>query len=309
MAPVKHKTNWLHSGHWLLHLLLPEADSWYRAPAVKGRSAIILTSVTLMLGLTTMSTPEFDIIFRGDIVFGHQLAEVKVRLQHLFKVDAAKVDSLFTGRPVPLKRKLDEATANKYRDVLLKAGAQVEVCASANSPANAASKPMPVRQGTVASPSGNPSSPPANSPWTLAPVGADLLPADQRPPAVAPVAVNVSGLSLRAQDGNLLDAGELAPEPVADVSVPDLVLAEVGATLSDDDHLPLPLLEIELDDWEIADAGADLLLPDERPVVVPVVVGPVDFGLAPVGSDLGQLKPQVKLVNPDTSGLRLTDSV
>jgi predicted nicotinamide N-methyase len=49
-----------------------------------------------------MSAPEFDIIFRGDIVFGHQLAEVKAKLQQLFKADAAKIDALFTGRPVPL---------------------------------------------------------------------------------------------------------------------------------------------------------------------------------------------------------------
>ena len=95
---------------------------------------------------------------------------------------------------------------------------------------------------------------------------------------------------------------------MAEVVIPNLDLAEVGASLSDDDHhLPLPLLEIELEDWDIAEAGADLLQPEERPVVVPIVVGPVDFGLAPTGSDLGQLKPQVKPLTPDISGLRLTD--
>ena len=93
---------------------------------------------------------QFDIIFRGDIVFGHQLADVKLRLQQLFKSDAAKIDSLFTGRPVPLKRNLDEATANKYRDALLKAGAMVEVCPSDKSPANAPAKPAPVAVRTPA---------------------------------------------------------------------------------------------------------------------------------------------------------------
>ncbi len=94
---------------------------------------------------------------------------------------------------------------------------------------------------------------------------------------------------------------------MATVAVPDLVVAEAGATLSDEDHLPLPLVEIELEDWDIAEAGADLLREDERPLVVPVAVGPVDFGLAPAGSDLGQLKPQVKPLNPDISGLQLVD--
>lgn len=259
-----------------------------------------------------MSTSEFDIIFRGDIVFGHQLTEVKLKLQQLFKVDAAKVDALFTGRPVPLKRKLDEATANKYREVLLKAGAQVEICPSDSSPATAAPKPAPVRP--AAAPVNHPAATAAITPvtptapvWSIAPAGADLLPADQRPAAAAPVAVDLSGLSLRAQSGNLLDASEVAPTPVATVAVPDLVVAEAGATLSDEDHLPLPLVEIELEDWDIAEAGADLLREDERPLVVPVAVGPVDFGLAPAGSDLGQLKPQVKPLNPDISGLQLVD--
>lgn len=262
-----------------------------------------------------MSTSEFDIIFRGDIVFGHQLMEVKLKLQQLFKVDATKVDALFTGRPVPLKRKLDEATANKYREVLLKAGAQVEICPSDSSPATAAPAPKPAPVRPVApAPVNNPAATAAISPvapvapvWSIAPAGADLLPADQRPAAAAPVAVDLSGLSLRAQSGNLLDASEVAPIPVATVAVPDLVVAEAGATLSDEDHLPLPLVEIELEDWDIAEVGADLLRDDERPLVVPVAVGAVDFGLAPAGSDLGQLKPRVKPLNPDISGLQLAD--
>ncbi|RYZ83522.1 MAG: hypothetical protein EOO68_32850, partial [Moraxellaceae bacterium] len=66
-----------------------------------------------------MSDQQFDIIFRGDIVFGHQLMDVKARLQQLFKADAAKVDALFSGRPVPLKRGLDIASAQKYKDALV----------------------------------------------------------------------------------------------------------------------------------------------------------------------------------------------
>ena len=65
-----------------------------------------------------MQPETFDVIFRGDIVLGHALDDVKVRLQKLFKVDASKIDALFTGRPVILKRNLDSATAEKYRKVL-----------------------------------------------------------------------------------------------------------------------------------------------------------------------------------------------
>lgn len=248
-----------------------------------------------------MSTPEFDIIFRGDIVFGHQLAEVKARLQQLFKADAAKVDALFTGRPVPLKRNLDEATANKYRDALLKAGAMVEVCSSDLSPANAAPKPAPVpRRSTETA---------ASAVWTLAPLGADLLPAKERPVAPPPVNIDISGLSLRPAEGNLVDVSEVHDEIVAVVIAPDLGLAAVGADLiSADEKLELPLVEIDLEDWVIAEAGSDLLTEDERPIVLPAIVEVGNYGLAPAGSDLGQLRRDVKPVTPDISGLRLADS-
>ncbi len=249
-----------------------------------------------------MSAPEFDIIFRGDIVFGHQLAEVKLKLQQLFKADAAKIDSLFTGRPVPLKRNMDEATAQKYRDALLKAGAMVEICSSDTSPANAAPKPAPAPRRTVEAAS-------TAAVWTLAPLGSDLLPAKERPPQPVPVQVDISALSLRPAEGNLVDVSEVHEEITAQVVAPDLGLAAVGADLiGADEKLELPLVEIELEDWGIAEAGSDLLGEDERPIVVPAVVAVGDFGLAPAGSDLGQLKPDVKPVTPDISGLRLADS-
>ncbi|MGV8838291.1 MAG: hypothetical protein ACWA6V_19565, partial [Cellvibrio sp.] len=145
--------------------------------------------------------------------------------------------------------------------------------------------------------------------WTLAPLGSDLLPAKERPAAPVPVSVDISGLSLRAAEGNLVDVTEVHEEIHAQVIAPDLGLAAVGADLiSADEKLELPLVEIELEDWDIAEAGSDLLSDDERPIVLPAIVEVGDYGLAPAGSDLGQLKPNVKPVTPDISGLRLADS-
>ena len=245
-----------------------------------------------------MSSPKFDVVFRGDIVLGHQLAEVKLRLQHLFKADAAKVEALFSGRPVPLKRGLDEISAHKYRTALLQAGAQVDIVASGTPfqpEATASPQFAPLTSGVSA----------AN--WTLAATGSDLLNAAERP-KVTPLQVDISAISLRPAEGNLLDASEQPAAVAAKVSVPDFAVAELSADLiSAAEKHALPLAEITLEDWEIAAAGSDLLQPEERvpAPVVPVVVS--DFGLAPVGSDLQQLKPQVKAVVPDTSQLRLVD--
>jgi hypothetical protein len=256
-----------------------------------------------------MSAPEFDIVFRGDIVIGHALADVKLKLQQLFKTDAAKVDALFTGRPVPLKRNLDEATAQKYRDVLLKAGALVEVVPAGKfsatpAPAARPSAPAP-KPAVAAAASATPAKPVV---WTLAPVGTRLVDAAYRPVVTVPT-INTSHLSIRPQSGNLVDASEKKAEPVAAVVAPALGIAELGADLiTADEKMELPVIEIELENWEIAPAGSDLVSAHERPSVAPVPVTVGNFGLAPVGSDLGQIKSQVKAVTPDISKLRLADS-
>jgi len=260
---------------------------------------------------SAMSTPEFDIIFRGDIVFGHQLTDVKAKLQQLFKVDATKVDALFTGRPVPLKRNLDEATANKYRDVLLKAGAMVDVIPTDKTPpvaARPAPAPAPV-QSVKAAPekTPTPSAPKTTTvpQWSVAPAGTTLV-AERK--EEAPRAIDISGISLRPADGNLLDAKEMKAATTPSVIAPDLAVAEVGANLvNPDERASLPIVEFDIADWEIAEAGSDLLKPEEHPKVTPVVVDISQFNLAPAGSDLGQLKPAVKAVVPDISGISLAD--
>lgn len=271
-------------------------------PGYTERSDILsggaIIKQTWLYAVNSMSNSEFDIIFRGDIVFGHQLAEVKLKLQQLFKTDAAKIDALFTGRPMPLKRNLDETTAKKYREALLKAGAMVDICPSDNSPANTPAKSPVVPRAPRAISSG----------WSLAPVGSYLLPADQRPAVPAALQVDISNLSLRPAEGNLVDSVEVPHEIAAAVIVPDLGLAAVGTDLlGEDEKQELPLITIEPGNWGIAEPGSDLLTQAERPVVIPVVIANSDFGLAPAGSDLGQIKPSVKPLTPDISKLRLAE--
>ena len=74
-----------------------------------------------------MSDANFDIIFLGRLQSGHTLAEVKPRLMQLFKVDATKIDAIFSGAAVPLKRNLDPTGAKKYQTVLARAGIKVQI--------------------------------------------------------------------------------------------------------------------------------------------------------------------------------------
>lgn len=241
-----------------------------------------------------MADERFDLVFRGDIVLGQPLGEVKQRLQQLLKTDAAKIEKLFSGRPVALKRGLDRATGEKYQKVLHKAGAQVSL--------------VPAQRPSGSTGPARPSQPqrqPAG--LSLAPVGGFLLNPAERPP-LTPVSVDTSQLSLRAAEGDLLDAAERQRVEDAPVMVPDFDLAEAGADLlSEAERESLPLMGVEPEDWGLAEVGSDLLTAQERgPEPEPPAVA-ADFDLAPAGSDMGQLKSQQKPVSPDISGLSLKE--
>lgn len=229
---------------------------------------------------------QFDIVFRGDIVLGHQLDAVKARLGQLFKADSNRIEALFTGRPVPLKRNLDEATAKKYQAVLTKAGAEVSLV-----PAGAQDTPR-------AAPKRG---------FTLAPVGASLLRLTERRQLV-PVEVDTSGLSLSAPEGPLVAPAEIAPAEVAPVAVPAFDLAPVGADVLSAGERAAPVTaSVKVADWELSEVGEDLLSPAEQINPLPLIVADLEAELAPAGSDLGQIPDTRKPVNPDTSKLQLAD--
>jgi hypothetical protein len=258
----------------------------------------------------------FDIVFRGDIQFGQNLNDVKLKLQQLFKIDTVKVDALFSGKPVVLKRGLDKASAEKYQDVLTKAGAIVELVSMTNTEQaktfNTKPEPnkTPLNQ-TQSAPLANPASlnlPVANQgQWTLAPVGSLMMPTSAR---LAPVTrqFNLSVYSLRPVGGNLVDITEsrqTEPEPLI---IPDYKVADVGANLIDSsEKMELPILEIDVEDWGLSEPGAPLLADNEKAPEVSPVISP-DFSLAPVGSLLEQIKPQVEIKIPNISGLKIIEN-
>lgn len=247
--------------------------------------------------MTKSDNTLYDIIFRGDIMPGHQIADVKKKLAQLFKADEQKINALFAGGAVPLKRNLEQAAAQKYQAVLRQAGADVQLAAAGSVTAKA--PPKRARPETVVKPQepvslqqrlaaqeaqreaeqATQETSVASEPdgFTIAPVGADLLDVRERV-VVEPVAVDVGQISLRPLEGNLVDASELQrPEPVS-VTLADYGLSELGDDLlKDSEKIALPLIEIEIPEVE----------------------------LAPVGSQLGQLKSEPAPPAPDTSRLSL----
>ncbi len=68
----------------------------------------------------------YNLIFQGKIVEGASLDEVKNNVARLFKTDAKKTASLFSGKPIIIKKNLDSETTRKYLAALKKAGAVIQ---------------------------------------------------------------------------------------------------------------------------------------------------------------------------------------
>ena len=74
-----------------------------------------------------MSEASYDVIFSGKLVEGAAEDQVKANVAKLFKVEVAKIERLFTGSPVILKKGVDEQSAKKYLLAMRQAGAICEV--------------------------------------------------------------------------------------------------------------------------------------------------------------------------------------
>ena len=71
-----------------------------------------------------MTEARYKIVFDGQLMPEMALETVKDNLARLFKSDPSKIDALFSGSPVALKRDLAETEADKYLAALQQAGAQ-----------------------------------------------------------------------------------------------------------------------------------------------------------------------------------------
>ncbi|AEB57505.1 membrane protein [Ectopseudomonas mendocina] len=109
----------------------------------------------------------------------------------------------------------------------------------------------------------------------------------------------------------LIEEVELAPPPpLPGESVPASVAAPVAARpgrlqVAPRDEYMAAFSEVDAPDFGIAPVGSDLQ--DARPDAAAPAVDLSQFSLAPVGSDMGQAKPANPAPAPDTSHLKLQD--
>ena len=219
-----------------------------------------------------MASVIYAIVFNGEIIEGFHLAHVKAQMGRMLKTDANKVQALFSGKTIVLKRTTDKAMALKYGSALKKIGAnvRVKIIKSAASTTNVPAVRAPAAANT-------------NPDFTLAANEGNLF--DQKPPAPAPD-LDLSKISVAENDGTpLVEPSVFEPaeidlaeytlkendnSPLADplpevprVESPDFGLDEPGAlleTLKEE----VELLDPDTSGMSLAFPGTDLLNEDEK---------------------------------------------
>lgn len=189
----------------------------------------------------------FQLVFKGECTPNTDLNTARNNARALFKASLDQVDKMFSGQRVVIRNKLDEAQAEKYRQVLQKHGMIAHV------------EPM-----AAAAPTSAPE--PASAP-TATP---EPAPAPSAPQASAPTSGQVA-----VEPGDRL---QVAGDKVDSIlSGSGLTLDPVGVTLAEAEEVEAPMFE-HLDEWTVAPAGSDIGV--ERDLPPPLVPDTSHLSLA-----------------------------
>jgi hypothetical protein len=225
-----------------------------------------------------MSEVTYAVVFSGGILEGFALISVKAHMAKMLKVDATKMASLFSGKPVVIKRTEDKAAALRIGSALKKAGADIRVKVIKAPVATPAAPDAPQQAPVASTPKARP-----NPSFDLAPNVGNLF---EAPPAPAPVNVDISALALADNDNSPLQVPKVEPKLEIDLSTlhvsendgsplaapapevekiqaPDFTLGAPGAVLETiaDDRVPV---NPDVSGISLAFPGGDLLNPEER---------------------------------------------
>ena len=197
-----------------------------------------------------MAEPGFQIVFDGQLVEGADPAQVKANIAKLFKMEVAKVEPLFSGRPTVVKRGLDDASAQKYRIAFERAGA-VATIVDPNEMASSGAAPAPVAPPSAESPPANAQDGEDEGPSRLEIAEASRAP----PPLIA------RGLPSAPDDMTMADPGALLMDEPSTVEAPSidtshLTLSEPGVNLVEHEKVAAP--EFDLSDFDLAPPGTAL---------------------------------------------------
>lgn len=174
----------------------------------------------------------YEVAFSGKLVADAQLDLVKANLAKIFQADEQRIAQLFSGRRIVIKSNLDAAGAEKYREILARAGAVLEVralgqgdvapAAESESSAAVQTAPAGARQELAAAP--------------VKPGKLKVAPRDEYMAAF--IDVEAPDLGIAPLGSDLQDGVQSAEAPELDLS--QFSLAPVGSDMGQEKNRPAP---------------------------------------------------------------------
>ena len=182
-----------------------------------------------------MSEQHFEVVFRGDVEPGQSVMDVKEGLAKLFKAAPARIEQMFSGKPVVIKGNLDEETALHYQSSLQKVGAIVEI--RSNQPADSAAQANDPQDDSLedeSSSQGDTQDSQESDPledfdfdFDVAPLGADVLP-DGHKKEFVPADVDTSHLTVSEAGADVLEKKDQRSYEERDVDTSHLSVEALG---------------------------------------------------------------------------------
>lgn len=216
-----------------------------------------------------MTDATYNVIFAGQIVNGADPATVRANVAKLFGMEPDKVEALFSGKRVVIKKQADQATAMKLRAVMKQAGAVCELEKIADSESQAA---------------------PAIS--AAAPGHSGQSAPSVQPASTAGVAAGASSAGNEQAAGRSADRGDLPPTAaVGGDWAPAADLQTVGTIRTGGTSFSGP--------FEVAPSGSELVERQDAPP--PVVPDISHLSMAEAGADLEEKKRDQVVNVPDIS--------
>jgi len=172
---------------------------------------------------------EFDVYFSGEILDGYELEQVKQAVGKLFKLSGPKLEALFAGVPVRVKKNLSVEKAGRFRKVFLESGALVQIVPAGQEPPE-----EPVARPVTHRASPAPASQ-AGDRLQLAPM-APLEPSSQPEEP----RIDTSSLELRKDDSPIAPPQPTTQTPLPDISNLSMAPLEGSPESDPEPRAPIP---------------------------------------------------------------------
>ncbi len=230
------------------------------------------------------SASRYDLLFRGELLPDAALATVQANLAAALKLDDARLQQLFSGANVMIRRAADRETAARFQSLFRQAGARLRVTPIVTADAVSAAPVQAARVPAAPVPEADVEAPPRKMSLAarLAAQQSAAAPADVGAPPSGSIEFT-SPPPAAATRGPAEAAGRVAVEPPDDGWVAGPPAASGPSQVRDLPAALRPGTNVRVPDYELAPVGADLIDEDEREIAPSALIETDHIGLAAPG--------------------------